>query len=84
MCFTKKIRVSDKLHSGMSYTLLLAVNVSSVLMSQQCILNKVPLCKETHIPGHISRREENANLKSYMHTNVHSSTIYNSQDMEAT
>ena len=25
-----------------------------------------------------------ANLKSYMHPNVHSSTIYNSQDMKAT
>ena len=24
------------------------------------------------------------NLKSYMHANVHCSTIYNSQDMEAT
>ena len=27
---------------------------------------------------------KNFNLKRYMHTNVHSSTIYNSQDMEAT
>ena len=27
---------------------------------------------------------ENSNLKRYMHSNVHSSTIYNSQDTEAT
>ena len=27
---------------------------------------------------------ENSNSKRYMHPNVHSSTIYNSQDMEAT
>ena len=27
---------------------------------------------------------EKTNLKRYMHPNVHSSTIYNSQDMEAT
>ena len=27
---------------------------------------------------------ENSNSKRYMHTNVHSSTIYNSQDMEET
>ena len=31
---------------------------------------------------HISR--QNYNLKRYMHSNVHSSTIYNSQDMETT
>ena len=43
--FTKKMWVSDKLHSVMSYTVLLAVNVSSVLMSQQCIVNKVDLKK---------------------------------------
>ena len=33
-------------------------------------------------PRHIS--EENHNLKRYMHPNVHCSTIYSSQDMEAT
>ena len=33
-------------------------------------------------PGHISK--ENHNLKRYMHPNVHCSTIYNNQDMEAT
>jgi len=32
--------------------------------------------------GHISG--ENNNLKRYMHTHVHCSTIYNSQGMEAT
>ena len=32
--------------------------------------------------GHISG--ENSNLKGYMHTNVHRSTMYNNQDMEAT
>ena len=33
-------------------------------------------------PGHISR--EKHDLKGYMHPNVHCSTVYNSQDMEAT
>ena len=33
-------------------------------------------------PGHISR--EKYNSKRYMHPNVHCSTIYISQDMEAT
>ena len=35
-----------------------------------------------HTPGHIAG--ENHNLKRYMHPNIHCSTIYNSQDMEAT
>ena len=30
------------------------------------------------------QKNENTNLKRYMHPNVHSSTIYDSQDMEAT
>ena len=34
------------------------------------------------IPRHISG--EKHNLKRYMHSNVHCSTVYNSQDMEAT
>ena len=35
-------------------------------------------------PGYISGQNESTNWKIYMHPNVHSSTIYNSQDMEAT
>ena len=34
--------------------------------------------------GHISGKDKNSNSKRYMHPNVHSSIIYNSQDMEAT
>jgi len=34
------------------------------------------------IPGHVSR--EKHDLKRYTHSNVHCSTVYNSQDMEAT
>ena len=33
---------------------------------------------------HISGKEENSNSKRYMHPYVHSSTIYKSQDVEAT
>ena len=35
-------------------------------------------------PGYTSEENENTNLKRYMYVNVHSSIIYNSQDMEAT
>ena len=34
-------------------------------------------------PGHISGKDKNSNSKNYMHPSVHSSTIYNSQDMPA-
>ena len=34
------------------------------------------------MPGHISKEKHNS--KIYMHPNIHCSTIYNSQDMEAT
>ena len=34
--------------------------------------------------GHITEKNKNINLKRYMHPNAHCSTIYNSQDMEAT
>ena len=43
--------------------------------------NRVTIWSCNPIPTHISR--ENSNLKRYMHPNVHSTTIYNSQDMEA-
>ena len=33
------------------------------------------------IPGHISRKDKNSNSKNYIHPNVHSSTVYNNQDM---
>ena len=35
-------------------------------------------------PEHTGKEKENANLKLYMHPNVHRSIIYDSQDMEAT
>ena len=31
-----------------------------------------------------TQRKQNTNLKRYMHLYVHCSTVYNSQDMEAT
>lgn len=46
MSRTEKIHVLDKLCSGVSYIVLLAV--SSVLMNQQHIFNKVPLNRNMH------------------------------------
>ena len=44
--------------------------------------NRVTMRSSNLIPGHISR--QNYNSKRYIHPNNHSSTIYKSQDMEAT
>ena len=43
---------------------------------------ELPYDPSNSTPGYISR--ENHNLKRHMHPNVHSSTIYNNQDMETT
>ena len=40
--------------------------------------------KTNATPGYISEENENTNLKTCMHFNVHCSNIYNRQDMEAT
>ena len=44
--------------------------------------NRATIWSSNPTPVHISG--ENHNSKRYMHPNVHCSTIYNSQDMEAT
>ena len=46
--------------------------------------NRAILWPSNSIPGYISEKNENANSKRYMHPYVHSSTIHNTQDMEAT
>ena len=46
------------------------------------ICSRVAILSSNLTHRHISK--ENSNLKRYMHFNVHSSNIYNSQDMEKT
>ena len=47
---------------------------------------KIELSYDPAIPllGIYLEKNKNTNLKRYMHSNVHSSVIYNCQDMEAT
>ena len=35
-------------------------------------------------PGHVSGKDENSNLKRYTYPKVHSSMMYNNQDMKTT
>ena len=55
---------------------------SPSLASFKKLKNRATMWSSNPTPGHISR--ENYKLKRYSHPYVHSSTIYNSQDMEAT
>ena len=50
----------------------------------QKIKNITTIWDSNSTPGYTSEENKNTNLKKYMHPNVHSSIIYNSQDMEAT
>ena len=59
-------------HSGKPYGKLL-----------QNTINKTAMWSNNSTPGYISKENESINLKRYMHLNIHSSIIYNSQDMEA-
>ena len=46
--------------------------------------NRVTIWSYNPTPGHTSGKDESSNSKKYMHPNIHSSMIYNSQDMGAT
>ena len=44
--------------------------------------NRVTIRSSNHTPGHIYRTEKNSEFEKIYAPNVHSSTIYNSSDME--
>ena len=72
---------------GNSLALLVGMYIDTATMENsmevpQKTKNKVARSSSNPTPGHISISRENYNLKRYMHPYVHSSTIYNSQDME--
>ena len=46
--------------------------------------NRATIWPMNSTPGYISEKNENTNLKRYLHPNVHSNVIHNCQDMEAT
>ena len=46
--------------------------------------NRTIIWPSNSTPGYISDRNKNTKSKRYMHSNVHSSINYNSQDIEAT
>ena len=46
--------------------------------------NRTTIGLSNSIPGYISEENKSSNSKRYIHPNVHSSIIYNCQEMEAT
>ena len=48
----------------------------------QKIINGTTIQPSNSTPGYLSKENENANYKRYIHPNVHSSIIYSSQDMQ--
>ena len=46
--------------------------------------NRSTLLSSSSTSGYLSEKDENTNLKRYMHSYVHCNIIYNSQDMETT
>ena len=46
--------------------------------------NRTTIWSSNSTPGYIDKENENINWKRYMYPNVHSSIVYNTQDMEAT
>ena len=69
-----------------SYTVLGNVNLCNHMENgmeiPQKTKNRITIWSSHPTPGHISRK--NRDSKIYICFNVHSSTLYNSQDMEAT
>ena len=68
-------------------TLLVRMQIGTAIIENsmeilQVTKNRVTMWFYNPTPGHISGKI--SNLKWYMHPNVHSSIIYNNQDMEAT
>ena len=59
-----------------------AITTENCMEVPQKTKNRTTIQSSNPTPGHAFR--ENHNSKRYMYPNVHSSTIYNSQDMEAT
>ena len=61
-----------------------AATVESSEDLTQKITHKTDLWTSNFTPGNLFEENQNTNLKEYMHTYVHCSIIYTSQDLEAT
>jgi len=70
------------LPNGELYPGLGIIQIQNVLPT--ALFLKVGQTPYSESPQHIFRKVETSNLKRYMHNNDPTSTIYNSQGMEAT
>ena len=61
-----------------------AVTMKNSMEVPQKTKNGTTKWSSNPIPEYISKENKNSNLKRYMHSHVHCSITYNSQEMEAT
>ena len=61
-----------------------ATTVENSVEVPQKTKNRTTIWSRNSTSGYKSEENENTNSKRYMHSNIHSRVIYNSQDMEAT
>ena len=59
-----------------------AATMENIMVVPQKTENRTTIQSSYSTPGYTSGKEENSNSKRCMHPNIHSRTIYNSQDME--
>ena len=76
----KLIKTKKKKKKRLSTFEIGAAGMENSMVVPQKTKKRVAIWSWNPTPGHRSR--QNYNSKRYMHRNVHSSTIYNSQDME--
>ena len=74
---------------GNTCTLLVGMLISAVTVEYnmevpQEVKNRTIVWTSNSTPGYLSEKNKNTNSTRYMHLNVHSSIICNSQDMKAT
>ena len=70
------------LHCCWEYKLVASMENSTVF--PQKLKNRITIWIRNSTLGYLSEENGNTNLKSYMHSHVHCSIIYSSQDMETT
>ena len=59
-----------------------AATMENIMVVPQKTENRTTIRSSYSTLGYTPRKEKNSNSKKCMHPNIHSSTIYNSQDME--
>ena len=61
-----------------------SATMEKIMEVPQKFKNRTTSWSSNSTSGYLSKENENTNSKRYIHTHIHCSIIYNSQDMEVT